>query len=135
MRERFRTMLREVEDETDDEDEQELVADGGRDVPEDADGVLELADEGLEMPEFLRGYTGTFTVRTADVTGEMETTDSGLPDEEYNDGLLAVYPDDDGEYNGHLRAGLLSFETVGHRETVFKVVDVRSEANQNEASA
>lgn len=37
------------------------------------DAELRLTDEGLEMPEFLKGYTGTFTMRTPSITGEFET--------------------------------------------------------------
>lgn len=93
---------------------------------EDYDNVLELTDDGLEMPEFLKGYAGTFYLRTANITGTLETTDRGLPETDYYDGVIAAYPDDDGDYNRHLRAGLLSFETPDHPETVFKVVDNRT---------
>jgi hypothetical protein len=95
--------------------------------PATPDDTLELRDEGIELPEWLRGYSGQFTLRTADVTGTMTTTDAGLPDEEFYDGVIAVYPDDDGDYNDYLREGLLSFETPDHREVVYEVVDERTE--------
>jgi len=91
------------------------------------DETLRLTDEGLELPEMLRGYVGSYTIRTADVTGSIETTDHGLPDADFYDGVLAIYPDDDGDYNSHLEAGLLSFETSDDPETVFEIVDERTE--------
>lgn len=91
------------------------------------DETLRLTDEGLEMPEMLRGYVGSFKVRTADITGEIQTTEHGLPDEEFYEGVLSVYPDDDGNYNPHLESGLMSFETADNPERVFEIVDERSD--------
>lgn len=91
---------------------------------------LELTDEGLEMPDMLRGYVGRFTLRTADITGRMETTDTGLPDAEYYDGPIAAYPDDDGDYNEHLSRGLMSFETATTPEQVFEIKDKRTEGSR-----
>ena len=93
------------------------------------DETLRLTDDGMEMPTMLRGYVGSFTLRTADVTGDITTTPGGLPDTDFYDGVLAVYPDDDGDYNPHLEAGLLSFETSDHPERVFEIRDERTEAD------
>lgn len=91
------------------------------------DETLRLTDEGLEMPDMLRGYVGTFTLRTASITGDYETTTSGMPDVDFYDGVIAVYPDDDGDYNPHLASGLLSIETDAHPERVFQIEDERTE--------
>lgn len=91
------------------------------------DSTLELTNNGLEMPEMLKGYSGVFTLRTASITGEYTTTDAGLPDTDYYDGLIAAYPDDDGDYNEYLGRGLLSFETSEHTELVFRIVDKRAD--------
>ena len=96
------------------------------------DATLRLTDDGLELPTFLRGHVGAFTLRTADITGEFQTTDHGLPDTEFYDGVLAAYPDDDGEHNPHLRAGLLSFETPDHHEVVFEVHDERTQEGSDD---
>lgn len=97
------------------------------DVPtKTPDGALRLTDDGLEMPVFLRGYVGEFTMRTPSVTGDFETTTSGLPDEPFYDGPIAAYPEA-GEYHGDLREGLLAFSTPTHGETVYEVQDERSE--------
>jgi hypothetical protein len=90
------------------------------------DATLALTDEGIEMPEFLRGYVGDFTIRTPNVTGELETTESGLPDAEVSDTIFAVYPNS-GDYHGDLREGLLAISTPGHPETVFEIDDRRTE--------
>lgn len=100
-------------------------------TPDDAptktpDDQLRLTDDGIEMPAFLRGYVGEFTMRTPQITGDFETTDSGLPDEQFYDGPLAAYPDD-GTYHGDLREGLLAFSTPTHGETVYEILDERSE--------
>lgn len=88
---------------------------------------LELTDDGLEMPDMLRGYVGSFKLRTASITGDFETTESGLPDEDYYDGPIAAYPSDGGDYNQHLSAGFMSFETADVGERVFKILDNRTE--------
>lgn len=104
-------------------DEGELIPDGGEVKTAEPDETLRLTDEGIEMPDMLRGYVGSFTLRTADITGDFETTESGLPDTDYFDGVIAVYPEDDGDYNPHLEEGLMSLETDEHPERVFRVVD------------
>lgn len=97
------------------------------DVPnKEPDHTLKLTDEGLEMPDFLKGYVGEFEIRTPNVTGEFETTDHGLPEDDYYDGVIAAYPDD-GDYHGDLREGLMGISTTDHRETVFEIIDERSE--------
>lgn len=96
------------------------------------DDTLRLTDEGLEMPEFLKGYSGSFRVRTADVTGDMETTDAGLPETEFYDGVIAVYPDDDGDYNPDLASGLMAISTPEHGEEIYEIVDERTDADEED---
>ena len=93
------------------------------------DATLRLTDDGLEMPEFLKGYVGTFQIRTPKVTGGFETTDSGLPDAEFYDGVIAAYPEA-GDYHGDLEAGLMGISTDEHRETVYEIIDERTEESQ-----
>ena len=90
------------------------------------EATLRLTDDGLKMPEFLCGYVGEFTIRTPGVTGEFETAEAGLPDVEFFDGVIAVYPDP-GEYHGDLEAGTMGISTDEHRETVYEIVDERTE--------
>lgn len=97
------------------------------DVPtKTPDGELRLTDDGLEMPAFLRGYVGSFTMRTPSLTGDFETTDSGLPDEPFYDGVIAAYPED-GDYHGDLCETLAAFSTPTHGETVYEIHDERTE--------
>lgn len=95
------------------------------------DRKLRLTDEGLEMPDMLRGYVGQFHVRTADITGQFNTTESGLPDTEFWDGPLAVYPDDDGDYNPHLGPGLIEVYTTSREDSmIFEIIDERTEGGR-----
>ncbi len=97
------------------------------DVPDkEPDAALKLTDDGLEMPEFLKGYVGEFEIRTPNVTGEFETTDAGLPEDDYYDGPIAAYPND-GDYHGDLREGVMGISTTDHRETVYEIIDERTE--------
>jgi len=93
------------------------------------DATLRLTDDGLEMPEFLRGYAGEFTIRTPGVTGEFETSEAGLPDVDFYDGVIAVYPSP-GEYHGDLKAGRMGISTDEHPETVYGIIDERTGANR-----
>jgi hypothetical protein len=112
----------------------EVMTDGAGVEKAEPDGTLRLTDEGIEMPDMLRGYQGQFHLRTADVTGQFDTTESGLPDTEFWDGVIAVYPDDDGDYNAHLGPGLMEIYTTSKAEsTVFEVVDERTEDEEGEA--
>jgi len=108
------------------EEEIEEMMEGTPDtVPtKEPDAALYLTDEGITMPEFLKGYVGEFTIRTPNVTGEMETTDRGLPTDDVYDGPIANYPKE-GDYHGDLREGLLAISTPRHPETVFEVIDKR----------
>ena len=90
------------------------------------DAALRLTDNGITMPEFLKGYVGEFKIRTPNVTGEFETTDEGLPTDDTYDGVIANYPES-GDYHGDLREGLLAISTPRHPETVFEVIDEREE--------
>jgi len=92
-------------------------------VPEkEPDTALRLTDDGIEMPEFLKGYVGEFSIRTPNVTGDFETTETGLPDVEFYDGVIAAYPES-GDYHSDLREGLMAISTTEHRETVFEIID------------
>lgn len=86
--------------------------------------TLRLTDDGIELPDFLRGYSGSFTMRTPAVTGEIETSAGGLPDVTFYDGPLAVYPSD-GEYNDDLSSGEMAFATPPDGETIYRIVDER----------
>jgi|GEM_PF-4862135 len=93
------------------------------------DAELQLTDDGLEMPDFLKGYVGTFTIRTPNTTGEFETTDEGLPEDDYYDGVIAVSPNE-GDYHSDLREGLMGISTDEHRETVYEIIDERTQEGQ-----
>jgi len=96
-------------------------------VPEKTpDATLRLTDDGIEMPEFLKGFIGEFKIRTPNVTGEFETTPDGLPDEEYYDGVIAAYPEA-GDYHSDLTEGVMAISTEDHPEAVYQVLDSRSE--------
>lgn len=90
------------------------------------DGELLLTDEGIEMPVFLRGYTGTFRIRTPSVTGDMETSAGGMPDGRFYDGPIAVYPSD-GDYNEDIPSGCMAMRTEDHPEMVFEIIDERED--------
>lgn len=90
------------------------------------DAELQLTDDGLEIPDFLEGYVGTYTIRTPNTTNEFETTDEGLPEDGYYDGAIAVRPNE-GDYHGDLREGLMGISTEEHRETVYEIIDERIE--------
>jgi hypothetical protein len=90
------------------------------------DAELELTDDGIEMPEFLRGYVGDITMRTPNVTGEFETSELGMPDEEVADVIFAEMPEE-GDYHGDLEAGMMALSTDDTPETVFEIIDNRSE--------
>ncbi|MDQ2052924.1 hypothetical protein RBH26_21005 [Natronolimnohabitans sp. A-GB9] len=91
----------------------------------EADGQLRLTDDGLEMPEFLKGHVGEFTLKTADITGSFQTIDAGMPTDDFYDGPIAVYPDDDGDYNPELAAGYMALGTPSHGEEIFEIIDER----------
>lgn len=95
------------------------------------DETLVLKEKGIQMPEMLRGYSGKFEVRTANVDGVFHTADGGLPDAEFFDGVIAVYPDDDGDYNPELREGLMAISTDLHEEKVFRVEDTRNQGGED----
>ncbi len=90
------------------------------------DDELRLTDDGLEMPEVLKGHVGSFTIRTPSATAELETTEAGLPDTEFYDGIFATHPDA-GEYHGDLREGLMAVSVPGMPETVYEIIDERSD--------
>lgn len=90
------------------------------------DATLALTDAGIEMPEFLRGYIGEFSIRTPNVTGMYETSDTGLPDREVADTVFAAVPTE-GDFHGDLRAGLMAISTPDTPEVVYEIVDIRTE--------
>lgn len=87
-------------------------------------GVLRLTEDGIQMPDFLRGFSGTFMMFTPNVDGELETTEEGLPDVEYYDGIFAV-DTNSGDYNEWLEAGDIAFETPNHPVTRYTILDER----------
>jgi len=91
-----------------------------------ADAVLKLTDEGIEMPCFLKGHVGKFKIRTPNIDGEYETTDAGMPENEYYDGPIAAMPGD-GDYNGDIPEGHMAVSTPELPETTYKVADERTE--------
>lgn len=106
------------------DDDQEVETDGGQLTVDD---TLRLTDEGLEMPDWLRGYQGSFTIRTGEVDGNMETTDTGLPDQEFWDGIIAVMPEA-GEYNPEIPDGHMVITAPGEDEWCYEIVDERGDA-------
>lgn len=107
--------------------DEELEVEGTPDtVPtKTPDAELELTDEGIEMPEFLRGYVGDITMRTPNVTGEFETSEAGMPDEDVVDTIFAEMPEA-GDYHADLEAGMMALSTEETPETVFQIIDNRS---------
>jgi len=89
------------------------------------DAELRLTDDGIEMPEFLKGYSGEITMRTPNVTGEFETSDAGLPETEFWDGIIAECPEA-GDWHGDLEAGMMGLSTPDHCETVYRIIDERT---------
>lgn len=89
-------------------------------------GQLRLTDDGLEMPEMLRGYKGQFEIKTPNITGQINTTEEGLPDEDFYDGPIANYPEE-GDYNDRLDEGEMIVQARGYPNTKFEIVDERSE--------
>ena len=104
----------------------DLVTDGGEVEQLTADGTLRLTDEGIEMPEWLRGYTGEFTIEDGSVTGTLTTEPSGLPDTDIWDGVLAVMPTD-GDYNPEIPAGHWVITAPGKPRYCYAIDDERSE--------
>jgi len=97
------------------------------DVPtKSPDAELRLTDDGLEMPAFLKGYVGEFRMRTPSLTGEFETTDSGLPTDDFYNGIIAACPES-GDYHGDLEAGMMGLSTDDRRETVYRIIDERTD--------
>jgi hypothetical protein len=90
------------------------------------DATLRLTDGGIEMPGWLKGYTGTFTMKTPSVDGDLETTDEGMPDTEFYDGPIAAMPES-GDYNEHIPAGCMILTAPGRPETLYEIVDERTD--------
>jgi hypothetical protein len=88
-------------------------------------GTLRLTDDGIEMPEMLKGYVGQFEIKTATITAQFNTTEQGLPTDDYSDEVWATYPGDGG-YHAHLDAGEMLIQCRGAPDTLFEVVDERS---------
>ncbi len=100
-----------------------VMADGGQLT---ADGTLQLTDDGIELPEWLRGHTGSFTIQTGNIDGEYETTDTGLPDEQFYDGPIAAMPEG-GDYNPHIPDGHMVITAPGEPEWCYEIVEERSD--------
>ena len=97
--------------------------------PTSSDATLRLTDAGLELPEVLKGYVGEFQIRTPRRTGSFETTGAGLPDGDFYDGVIAVSPKA-GTRHDDLDAGMMAISTAEHRETVYEIIDERTEADR-----
>jgi len=89
-------------------------------------GTLRLTDEGIEMPEMLKGYVGQFEIRTGSITAQFNTTDQGLPESGYCDAVWGTYPEG-GDYNATLDEGEMVVQVRGYPDTKFEIVDERSE--------
>jgi len=89
-------------------------------------GTLRLTDEGIEMPEMLKGYVGQFEIKTPTITAQFNTTNSGLSTDDYSDTVWATYPGD-GDYHAHLDAGEMIIQCRGHPDTLFEIIDEREE--------
>jgi len=87
-------------------------------------GTLQLTDDGIELPEMLKGYTGQFEIKIGSRTGQFNTTDAGLPETDYYDGPIAVYPEG-GDYNDGIDDGEMVIQARGYRDTKFTVIDKR----------
>jgi ribosomal protein L37AE/L43A len=109
------------------DDDGEPITDGGQLTPDD---TLRLTDDGLEMPKWLRGYQGTFTLKTRKVDGELETTEAGLPDVEFYDGVIAAMPDEEGGYNPEIPPGHMILTAPDQPEYCYDVVDERSQEQE-----
>lgn len=88
------------------------------------DAKLRLTDKGIEMPEILKGHVGEFKIRTPNITGEYETTDAGLPEDEYYDGAIAALPGG-GDYHGDLEGNMMAVSVPREPEAVYEVIDER----------
>jgi hypothetical protein len=65
-------------------------------------------------------------MKTPNLTGQFNTTDKGLPDSDFYDGPIAAYPED-GDYHAHLSEGEVIICCRVHRDTLFQIVDERSD--------
>jgi ribosomal protein L37AE/L43A len=108
-------------------DHSEPITDGGQLTPDD---TLRLTDDGLEMPKWLRGYQGTFIVKARKVDAEFETTEAGLPDVKFYDGVIAVMPDEEGDYNPEIPPGHMILTAPDQPEYCYDVVDERSQEQE-----
>lgn len=94
---------------------------------EDVD-TLELTDEGIEMPERLKGYVGQFEIKTPNVTAQFNTTEKGLTTDDYSDAVWGVYPDG-GDYHDELDEGEMIIQARGYSAKKYRVIDKRSSNN------
>jgi len=92
-------------------------------------GELRLTDEGIEMPEMLKGYVGQFEIKTNNITAQMNTTEAGLPEDDISDVVWATYPGSaDGDYNNDIEHGEMVVQARGYPATKFSVIDERDES-------
>lgn len=96
----------------------------------EADGTLVLDDEGLHLPDWIVGFTGTFSVRTPSITMRPTTTERGLG--EVSD-ILGSWPGP-GNYHEDLEEGMMAFSTPDHAETVYEIDDRRTETDEEAAA-
>jgi len=89
-------------------------------------GTLELTDDGIEMPDMLKGYVGQFEIKTAKITAQFNTTDQGLSTDDYSDTVWAHYPES-GDYNAGLAEGEMVIQARGYPDTKFTIQDNRED--------
>lgn len=84
---------------------------------------LVVDDDGLYIPDWLVGFVGEFQIRTANIEGDLTTTEDGLPPVVWT---LGVYPEE-GDYHDDLTEGELALSTPEHDEVVYEIIDQRTE--------
>lgn len=91
-----------------------------------AEKTLRLTDEGLELPEWFRGYTGRFTVKTSTLSCTVSTGNAPVPDDELWDGPIAAVPQDEENCCSRIPSGCLVLTAPGKLERCYRIVDKRS---------
>jgi hypothetical protein len=94
------------------------------------DGTLVLTDEGLEVPDWLDGFVGTFTMSTPNITGRFKTTDQGMSGPRTTS--LVMSPPNEGTYNERLPAGHIALTARGRPEYIYEIDDQREEVDGGE---
>lgn len=87
--------------------------------------TLHITEEGLELPDWLQGHVGSFSLKTPNVDGDLETTEHGLGT---HNQVLASVPEP-GDYNEELDEGQLALRKPGYPWRVYQVVDTTEEGD------